>query len=108
MNRGDVILVRQQGTSSSKARPCVVVQRDSSLSATSKVIVCALTTEVRGVGSQRPFVVPSAMNGLRHPSEVQVDWIYTHPVNNVGPVIGRLDRAAMEQVEVALRRWLDV
>ena len=108
MNRGDVIVIRQQGTPSSKARPCVIVQRDSALSATSKVTVCPLTSQLRGVGSQRPFVVPSAINGLRHPSEVQVDWIYTHPVNNVGPVIGRLDRAAMEQVDVALRRWLDV
>ena len=41
------------------------------------------------------------------PSEVQVDWIYTHATDYLGAVIGRID-AATEQVDIALRHWLDL
>ena len=106
MRRGDIVLVRAPGSPASKARPCVVVQRESALDVASKVTVCPLTTRLSGPAGQRPFVAPNADNGLRNPSEVEVDWIFTHPVQSFGPVIGRLDRPTLDQVDAALRRWL--
>lgn len=108
MKRGDVVLVRQPNTPASKARPCVVVQRDSALEAEAKFTVCPMTSHLRGAIGQRPFVSPAAENGLRAPSEVEIDWIYTYPVEVIDGVIGHLDRATMEQVDVGLRRWLQL
>lgn len=106
MKRGAVVLIREPGTPAAKARPCVIVQRTASLAGATKVTVCSLTSILTGAEGQRPFVAPSADNGLRKPSEVEADWIYTHPVEYLGGVIGHLDPATMEQVDVALRRWL--
>lgn len=108
MRRGDVILVREPSTPASKARPYVVVQRDSALEDAQKVTGCPLTSRLRGTAGQRPFVAPSSDNGLRVPSEVGVDLIYTHPIDRVGGVIGRLDSPTMSMVDQALRRWLNL
>jgi mRNA interferase MazF len=85
-----------------------VVRRDSALPVAVKVTVCPLTSDLRGARSQRPFAAPTPENGLRVPSEVQVDWIFTHPTYRVGEVIGRLDEPTMLLVDQALRRWLDL
>ncbi len=103
-----MVLVREPGTPAGKSRPCIVIQRDSALDVATKVTVCPLTSHVRGPSGQRPFVAPGPENGLRKPSEVQVDWIFTHPVEFIGGVIGRLDQPTMNQVDIALRRWLDL
>lgn len=108
MRRGDVILVREPGTPASKARPCVVIQRDSALDEPVKVTACPLTSKLKGAAGQRPFVAPTPENGLRRPSEVEVDWIYTHPIECVGGVIGSIDGPTQAAVDVALRRWLDL
>lgn len=108
MKRGDVILVREPNTPASKARPYVVVQRDSALDDPIKVTGCPLTSTLRGAAGQRPFVAPSADNGLRKPSEVEVDHIYTHPMERIGGIIGHIDAPTMAVIDQALRRWLDL
>ncbi len=108
MKRGDVVLVREPGSPAGKARPCVVVQRTSALEGGNKATVCPLTSTLRGPAGQRPFVAPTAANGLRTPSEVQVDWIFTHNLDRMGAVLGSVDGATMDAVDEALRRWLDL
>lgn len=108
MKRGDVVLIQESGTPTAKARPCVIVQRESGLAAAAKITVCPMTSRLRGAQGQRPFVAPTQENGLTRPSEVQVDWIYTHPREFIGPRIGTVDTATFEQIELALRRWLDL
>jgi mRNA interferase MazF len=106
MKRGDLILVREPNTPAAKARPYVVVQRESALDSPTKITGCPLTSHLRGGEGQRPFVAPTADNGLRIPSEVQVDNIYTHPIERIDGVIGSLDPTTMMAVDAALRRWL--
>lgn len=106
MKRGDLVLVREPNTPAGKARPYVVVQRDSALDAPVKITGCPLTSRLRGSEGQRPFVAPTPENGLRQPSEVEVDWIYTHALDRVDHVIGRLDDATMKVIDESLRRWL--
>ena len=108
MKRGDVILVREPGTPAAKARPYVVVQRTSALDDPVKVTACPLTSVLRGEAGQRPRVVPTTNNGLRVPSEAQVDWIFTHPVTCIGGVIGNVDGPTMDAIDAALARWLDL
>lgn len=108
MKRGDIVLIREPNTPASKARPYVIVQRGSALDVAVKVTACPLTSRLGGAEGKRPFVAPTADNGLRDPSEVEVDWIYTHRVGRVDGVVGRLDDATMTQVDEALRRWLSL
>lgn len=108
MKRGDIILVREPNTPAGKARPNVVVQRDSALDAPIKVTGCPLTSRLRGSAGQRPPIVPAPEIGLRLPSEVEVDLIYTHPIERVGGAIGTLDADTMVTIDTALRRWLDL
>ena len=45
--------------------------------------------------------MPTATNGLRHPSEIMTDMIHTLPMGKVGKVIGVLDAATLLQVDAA-------
>ena len=108
MKRGDVVLVREPRTPAGKARPCVIVQRDSALPFAAKMTVCPLTSTLRGAAGQRPFVAPTEGNGLSRPSEVQVDWVYTFPLEHIGERIGSIDEPTLELIDEALRRWLDL
>jgi mRNA interferase MazF len=108
MRRGDLVLVRAPDSPASKARPCVVVQRESALAVADKVTLCPLTSRLRGSAGERPFVAPTAENGLRMPSEVQVDWVFTHWRDSIGEGIGGIDEPTMKLVDEALRRWLDL
>ena len=100
--------MRYAGSPASAARPCVIVQRDGSLMGTPKLTVCPLTTRLGGDHERRPHLDPTASNGLREPCEVEVDWVFTHPIDRIGPVIGRLDPASMVAIDRALRRWLQL
>jgi mRNA interferase MazF len=106
LKRGDLVLVREPASPAAKPRPCVIVQRDSAVSVAAKITVCPLTSQLRGAAGQRPSVAPTPENRLHVASEVQVDWIFTHPIERVGAVIGSLDVPTMDQVDHALRRWL--
>lgn len=103
------MLVRHPGSPASKARPCVVIQRSSTMEdGTAKLTVCALTSRIDVPAAIRPVVLPSPQNGLLKPSAVEVDWIYTHPIDAVGKTIGTLDEDGLTAIDEALRRWLDL
>lgn len=106
MKRGDIVLVREPNTPAGKPRPYVVVQRDAALDRPVKMTGCPLTSSLRGAEGQRPFVAPTPANGLRQPSEVEIDWVYTHSIDRIDGVIGRLDEQTITLVDIALRRWL--
>lgn len=108
MKRGDVIRVREPNTPASKARPYIVIQRDDALHFPAKITGCPLTSKLKGAAGQRPLVVPTAENGLRVPSEVEVDWVFTHPVECIDGVVGHVDEGNMRAIDAALRRWLDL
>ncbi|MES2753048.1 MAG: type II toxin-antitoxin system PemK/MazF family toxin [Pseudomonadota bacterium] len=106
MKRGDVVLIQEPNTPAAKARPYVVITRDSALADPTKVTGCPLTSQLGGAINGRPMVAPSPENALRVPSEIEADWIFTHPIDRVGGVIGRIDDPTMTAVDTAVRRWL--
>lgn len=108
MKRGDIVIVRQPNTPAGKQRPCVVIQRDSTLSSANKVTVCPLTSMLRGPEGARPMVAPTIGNHLARPSEVEIDWIYTFPIDRILGTIGSIDDDVLDRVDEALRRWLDL
>ncbi len=56
----------------------------------------------------RPVILPSPGNGLRRASAVEIDWVYTHPIEVIGETIGSLDADTLVQIDAALRRWFDL
>ncbi len=105
MIRGDIVIVREPGTPASKARPCLVVQHSSTIAVSRKITVCALTSYLSG---RRPVIVPSNGNGLRRMSEVEIDWIFTHPRSFIGDRVGKVEDECLAEVFNALRCWLDL
>jgi mRNA-degrading endonuclease toxin of MazEF toxin-antitoxin module len=103
-----LFLVRQGGTPAAKARPCVIVQHDATLSASVKIVCCPLTSGLRGAAGGRPQVLPTPMNGLEKASEIEFDWVYTYPRTQLLKKIGELEPQIMEQLGRMLRRWLDL
>ena len=108
MRRGDLVLVGGGGGPAGKPRPCLVVQRSSTIDGSSKVTICPLTSTIRVASDSRPVLQPSPENGLTKISQVQIDWIFTYGIDRIDKRIGSLDEIDMHSVDLALRRWLDL
>jgi len=73
-----------------------------------KVTVCPLSASIKVGSVVRPLLHPSSANGLKHISQVEIDWVFTYETRRIGRTIGTLDELSMRQVDTALRRWLDL
>ena len=107
LSRGDIVIVAASGEYG-KPRPAVVVQADAFQDLPS--VVVALITSDRREGSRifRKAVEPSELNGLRKPSDVMVDKLFTFSQEKVGMRIGRLTRSELAEVATALAMLLGV
>ena len=91
MKKGAVVLVRGRESPASKSRPCVIVQRTSTLESAARIVACPLTTVLRGPNGGRPHVNPSAENGLLQPSEIEFDWIHGFSPKRIVRVLGQME-----------------
>lgn len=97
MKRGDVVTVALPGDLG-KPRPAVIVETDR-LAPTEHVLVCPGTSHVReGVEQRRLLVLPDAANGLREPTQFQLDKLTVTRRAKCGAAVGRLDDQAMLQI----------
>jgi mRNA interferase MazF len=106
--RGTVVTVASPGTYSGKPRPAVVVQADRWLQAHPSVTLCPLTSTLMEAPLVRIPVAPSPRNGLRKPSQLMVDKLFTVPIEAVGDVVGQLEPQAVIELDLALRGWLEL
>ena len=51
---------------------------------------------------------PSPRNGLRKPSQLMVDKLFTVPIQVVGEVVGQLEPDVLVDLDLALRGWLEL
>lgn len=101
--------VASRGPYSGKPRPALVVQSDLFNPTHASVTLCLITSERRDAPLFRIPLEPSAANGLRKPSQVMVDKLFSAPRENVeDDPIGTVDGSTMTKVEEALRLWLDL
>ena len=100
MRRGDLVTVAVAGDDG-KPRPALVTQSDF-LAETDSVLVCLLTTTMRGAPLYRLSLPAGPDTGLHAPSQVMVDKIMAVRRDRCGAPIGRVDEAAL----VALGRVL--
>jgi mRNA interferase MazF len=88
-----------------KPRPALVVQADS-FAELSSVTVLPITGTLVEAPLLRLPLEPNPQNGLARPSQIMVDKAQTPSRSKLGPVIGRLDDAAMVAVNRALAVFL--
>ncbi len=101
MKRGDVVVVALQGDLG-KPRPAVVVESDL-LAPADNILVCPGTSHiVEGSTKRRLLIQPDAKNGLRQPTQFQLDRLIAPRRDKCGAVIGRLDEEAMTQINSLL------
>jgi mRNA interferase MazF len=101
LKRGDVIVVALQGDLG-KPRPAVIVESDR-LAPTNTVLVCPGTSHVLdAVEPRRVLVLPEPENGLREPTQFQIDRLIAPRRAKCGDVIGQLDEQAMAQIDELL------
>jgi len=108
LRRGTVVTLASPGVYSGKPRPAVVVQADRWLQAHPSVTLCPLTSTLRQAPLVRIAVDPSSRNGLRKPSQLMVDKLFTVPIQAVGEVVGQLEPDLLTDLDLALRGWLEL
>jgi len=108
LRRGTVVTAASPGVYPGKPRPAVVVQADRWLQAHPSVTLCPLTSTLRQAPLVRIAVDPSSRNGLRKPSQLMVDKLFTVPIQAVGEVVGQLEPDLLTDLDLALRGWLEL
>ena len=102
MRRGDIVTITAPGDFG-KPRPAVVIQSDViNETDPGSVILALVTGTLRDAPLLRLQLAPTEQNGLRQPSQIMVDKLFTARTGKVGEVIGRLS----DQDLVALNRQL--
>ena len=96
--RGDVRLYRF--ASPDKARPVVVLTRDSAISYLATVTVAPISSPIRGVPSE---VFLSEDDGMKAPCAVNLHNAITVSQKNLGRRVGRLNSARMNEICSSLR-----
>ncbi len=106
MRRGDLVTVAMAGDFG-KPRRALVIQADTFVQTDSVTVLPLSSTQVDAPLIRLP-VQPTSRNGLKRPSQVQIDKVMTVRRANVGPPIGRLDDATLAAVTRLLALFLGV
>ena len=104
MNRGSIVTVALQGDFG-KARPALVVQSDLFAEHPS-VTLLLMSSAMVDAPLIRITVVPSEQNGLRMPSQIAVDKMFTVRREKIGRPIGPLEDELMVAVNRSLLVFL--
>ena len=106
MRRGDLVTVAFPGDFA-KPCPALIVQADL-FAETGTLTVLLLSTTSTDAPLLRPPVQPSALNGLRKPSQVMVDKAMSVRRDRIGAVFGRLEADVLVEVSRALAVFLGI
>lgn len=84
--------------------PALVIQTDR-LARSSTVIVAPMTSSARAADFEPPFLVAvtAGESGLPRDGWIKCDQPATLPTSVLGPRVGRLNPAALERLDAALR-----
>ena len=108
LQRGLTVTVATAGVYSGKPRPAVVVQANRWLQGHPSVTLCPLTSTLVDAPLVRLPVPANPRNGLRKPSQLMVDKLFTVPVDSIGTAVGVLDVDELYALDLAMRAWLDL
>lgn len=105
--RGDLVTVAVQGNFG-KPRPALVIQSDLFNETHPTVMLCLVSSDLRDAPLFRLAVGPTAGNGLKLDSQIQIDKVMTVLHEKIGPSFGRLDDATMLKVNRALALFIGI
>ena len=108
VERGSIVVLAAKGAYTGKPRPAVVVQSDVFNATHSSVTVCPITSDCVDAPLFRVALPPGERTGLVAVSQVMVDKVSSVPRSTVDRAIGACDALHLEQIDEALRRWLDL
>ena len=108
LQRGLIVTVATSGVYSGKPRPAVVVQANRWLQGHPSVTLCPLTSTLLEAPLVRIPVNPSGSNGLRKPSQLMADKLFTVHIAAVGAVVGIMESGTLAELDLALRSWLEL
>ena len=108
MTRGAIVVVAAKGAYTGRPRPAVVVQSDLFNPSHASVTICPITSDSVDAPLFRIPLPPGQRTGLTAPSQAMVDKVVSVPRNAVVREIGRCDPAHLDQIDDALRMWLDL
>jgi mRNA interferase MazF len=106
MKRGDIVTTAMQGDYG-KPRPALIVQSDT-FGETDSVTLLLITSTLERASLLRVDMAPSAANGLRKPSQVQIDRLMTTRRERIGPVVGTAGEQVMTEVDRQLLSFLSL
>ena len=105
LKRGDLVILSAPG-SYGKPRPSVVLQSDV-YDSTASVVVLLMTTRLHPDAPLiRYNVLPAPANGLKEPTDVMIDKIFTVPRERTGKRIGKLHPSQMAEITTELAVFL--
>lgn len=108
MTRGAIVIVAAKGAYAGKPRPAVVVQADLFNPTHSSLTLCPITSDCVDAPLFRVTLPPGERTGLTAVSQVMIDKIVSVPREAIDREVGRCDPLHLEQIDDALRRWLDL
>ena len=108
MTRGAVVVVAAKGAYTSKPRPAVVVQADAFNPTHASLTLCPITSDCVDAPLFRVTLPPGERTGLATVSQVMIDKVVSVPRAAIVREVGRCDLLHLEQIDEALRRWLDL
>jgi mRNA interferase MazF len=107
LRRGDLVITVFSGDYG-KPRPAVVVQSDLFNDSHASVVLCPVSSSLKGLPLFRVMLTAASTRGLERDSEVMVDKIGAVDRRKVRQRIGQLSRTQMQAVDRALRVWLEL
>lgn len=108
LQRGLIVAVASAGVTTDKPRLAVVAQANGWTQGHPSVTLCPLTRNLLDSGLVMIAIQPSETNGLLKPSQLMVDRLFTMPTAAIGAVVGQLEAAALAELDLALRSWLEL
>ena len=108
VTRGAIVVIAAKGAYMRRPRPAVVVQSDAFIATHASITVCPVTSDCVDAPLFRVALPPGDRTGLVMTSQVMIDKVSSVPRTAVDRVIGACDGLHLEQIDEALRRWLDL
>ena len=104
MRRGELVTVAMPGDFG-KPRPALIIQADQ-FDATGTLTLALLSGTLIDAPLIRLTVEPTALNGLRKPSQIMIDKIMSVKRDRLGDAFGKLDDEVMLAVNRSLALFL--
>ena len=105
--RGSIVVLAAKGAYTGKPRRAVVVQSDAFNATHASITICPSTSDSVDAPLFRVALPPGVRTGLVVASQVMADKVSSGPRDAVR-AIGACDALHLEQIDDALRRWLDL